>query len=846
MSGSALPIGTAGNDFLSAPGITDDNLSGLAGNDTLLGFGGVDQLSGGAGNDCLDGGDLADILQGDAGDDTLLGGNGLDFLFADSPTGATGDDAASRNLLRGEAGDDVLLGALGRDTLDGGDGQDVLSGGGGADWLLGGNDADSFLIDFSIDPSFTSNFLAADTIADFSRTQGDSLSFGLSNGVLQGALGPAPLIWRGALQTIGGPLPGLALPGAELGLGYLQAWYIPAASTDTAPGGWIAIDLDQDDVLSTSDLLIRLMTPTSTPESFYSWVAAGSFAGMAGTANDDAISAISSGSRLFGLGGADLLLGEAAADWVSGGAGADTLAGLGAADQLWGGAGYDWLYGGNGNDALYADGPTLDDVDAPDAANLLDGDVGNDSLFGGAGLDRLLGGNNDDFLYGSDGADVLDGGAGNDWLIGGDGGDSLVGGTGTDTLGGGGGDDRLLLQDTVDWLDGGDGFDWLILSTGLFIDLGLLENQVTNGAWIAGFEAVDARNASAAVTILGGSDANYIFGGSGRDSLTGNDGDDYLQGGAGNDTLAGGLGQNILEGGSGNDVFRAESTDDLLLENAGQGADTVYASLDFYLPAEIETLVLSSTVSALRGIGNEGNNLLFGNALGNELSGGGGDDTIQGGAGDDTLQGDAGDDLLSGGEGTGDLVNYAGLSEFGQNVVVNLTSSWATGTAGSDVLQGIEHVLTGAGDDQLVGNAAANYLSAGSGQDVLRGEAGADSLIGGEGDDTLYGGEGADSMAGGSGNDLYFYIDSQDQVIEVSGGGQDTIITSANVTMAADVEVLVIADGVSSLTVIAGPTGGMLVGNGLSQTFQGGAGDDVILAGGGTLADILALFNNWL
>jgi hypothetical protein len=28
-----------------------------------------------------------------------------------------------------------------------------------------------------------------------------------------------------------------------------------------------------------------------------------------------------------------------------------------------------------------------------------------------------------------------------------------------------------------------------------------------------------------------------------------------------------------------------------------------------------------------------------------------------------------------------------------------------------------------------------------------------------------------------------------------------------------------------------------------SQNFQGGAGDDVILAGGGSLADIMALFN---
>ncbi|MBM3587787.1 MAG: hypothetical protein FJX33_08265 [Alphaproteobacteria bacterium] len=62
MSGTFPPIRTAGDDFLSTPGITDDSLAGLAGQATLLGFGGVDQLSGGTGNDWLDGGDLADGL----------------------------------------------------------------------------------------------------------------------------------------------------------------------------------------------------------------------------------------------------------------------------------------------------------------------------------------------------------------------------------------------------------------------------------------------------------------------------------------------------------------------------------------------------------------------------------------------------------------------------------------------------------------------------------------------------------------------------------------------------------------------------------------------------------------
>jgi Ca2+-binding RTX toxin-like protein len=374
------------------------------------------------------------------------------------------------------------------------------------------------------------------------------------------------------------------------------------------------------------------------------------------------------------------------------------------------------------------------------------------------------------------------------------------------------------------------------------------------------------------MTILGSFDGNYLFGGSGSDCLMGNDGDDYLQAGMGHDTLAGGTGQNILEGGAGNDFYHIESMDDLPLESPGEGADTISAGVDFYLPADIETLILSSSGNAQRGYGNEGNNLLIGNSLANELTGGPGNDTIRGEAGDDTLQGGSGDDLLIGGDGAGDWVSYADLSEFGLNVTVNLNSSLAVGAAGADQLQGIEHVTTGAGADQLHGNAWANNLSAGAGADGLWGGAGADTLDGGEqddtllggsegdlliggvgrdsmagdaGNDTLDGGEGADSMAGGSGNDLYFFIDAQDQIIETAGGGQDTIITSADVSMAAEVEVLVIAQGVSDLNLIAGACGAVMIGNGLSHTFQGGAGDDVILADGGSLADILALFATW-
>ncbi|MBM3587784.1 MAG: calcium-binding protein [Alphaproteobacteria bacterium] len=195
--------------------------------------------------------------------------------------------------------------------------------------------------------------------------------------------------------------------------------------------------------------------------------------------------------------------------------------------------------------------------------------------------------------------------------------------------------------------------------------------------------------------------------------------------------MAGGSGQNILEGRLGNDLYWIKSADDLVLENPGAGSDKIVAGIDFYIPSEFEILTLYPTGNAQRAIGNEGNNLIIGNALAIELLGGAGHNSLQGGAGNDTLQGDAGNDHLIGGDGAGDWISYANLSEFGQNVVVHPANSAASGAAGRDWLQGIEHVLTGAGNDQIIGNAAANHLLEGAGSDMLWGDAGADTLDGG-------------------------------------------------------------------------------------------------------------------
>jgi Ca2+-binding RTX toxin-like protein len=129
-----------------------------------------------------------------------------------------------------------------------------------------------------------------------------------------------------------------------------------------------------------------------------------------------------------------------------------------------------------------------------------------------------------------------------------------------------------------------------------------------------------------------------------------------------------------------------------------------------------------------------------------------------------------------------------------------------------------------------------------AGDDRIDGLAGNDSLLGMSGNDTLTGDAGADTLMGGAGNDLYVISDTLDVIIETANGGADTIITSVSMSIPNDIETLRIATDVSGVTLTGGAGNDMLVGNGLTNTFNGGAGDDVILAGNVTLADIYALF----
>ena len=137
-----------------------------------------------------------------------------------------------------------------------------------------------------------------------------------------------------------------------------------------------------------------------------------------------------------------------------------------------------------------------------------------------------------------------------------------------------------------------------------------------------------------------------------NDHLTGNAADNLIEGGAGNDTINGGLGNDSLDGGSGtdylaggagDDAYYVDSTQDTVVEQTGEGTDTVYSSVDFTLGSYVENLTLLGN-TVINGSGNDLANVLTGNTAANTLNGGAGNDTLIGGLGSDTLTGGSGQD----------------------------------------------------------------------------------------------------------------------------------------------------------------------------------------------------------
>ncbi|MEO0032009.1 MAG: hypothetical protein RIS94_1767 [Pseudomonadota bacterium] len=286
-------------------------------------------------------------------------------------------------------------------------------------------------------------------------------------------------------------------------------------------------------------------------------------------------------------------------------------------------------------------------------------------------------------------------------------------------------------------------------------------------------------------------------------------------------------GDDIVVTGSGNDTITTNGNDDRVLSGAGNDRIDLGQHNDFADAGPGDDIVL----------GWEGNDTILGGP-GNDIIGGGSqDDVLIGGLGDDRLDGGSGADRMTGGNGDdtfvvdnpGDAViertlggNDTVYTSVSFTVPAHVETLVQTGTAAIDA--------TGtSGNNTIVGNAGANRLSGGRGDDVLSGM---------DGNDRLLGGVGADRMNGGAGDDTFVVDNPLDQVIEIAGGGRDTVMATVSRTMPLNVEVLKLA-GTADLWARGTVADETMVGNSGANVLYGGGGVDTVTGGQG--ADTFSL-----
>jgi Ca2+-binding RTX toxin-like protein len=287
-------------------------------------------------------------------------------------------------------------------------------------------------------------------------------------------------------------------------------------------------------------------------------------------------------------------------------------------------------------------------------------------------------------------------------------------------------------------------------------------------------------------------------------AFDGEAGSDTLIGGQGQDLLIGGAGADLMMGGAGSDIYRVDDGGDIVLELAGSGADTIYASVSYLLPGHVEALELMGSAN-LSGTGNELNNVIVGNGGANRLTGHDGNDRLDGGAGADTLLGGLGNDVYVV-DSVGDVV-----SETRAGGGVDTVETLISYTLGRFV----EHLtLGGAGDLAGTGNGLANRITGNAGNNTLDGAAGADTL------------------AGGAGNDFYFVDNAGDRVTEAAASGNDTVRASAIFTLGANIEVLELT-GEADLNGTGNALANLLRGNAGSNQLNGSTGADTMEGGEG-------------
>ncbi|MBC7819265.1 MAG: hypothetical protein IAG10_20455, partial [Planctomycetaceae bacterium] len=821
-----------------------ENVSGGAGNDTLIGDDNVNALNGGVGNDSLHGLGADDLLIGGEGHDRLRGGAGNDSL-----DGGGGNDA-----IFGEANDDTISLSFGDDSINGGSGIDLLTGRG---------DFDFQLTDTELVSGFGNSAVEYIELAQLSGGIGDNL---LS---ANGFSGSVTLVGGDGRDTLGDAAGNDSLVGGNGS----DVYRLTASGTDivveAAGGGSDRLDYSPAsggvsiDLTRTTQQTVRAnhrLTLSAEVEQFRSsrfadtvmfLVAdAGLTRQLDGGVNDDPTALdtlrFQSGATNWQITGATSgsALGISSVSPIQF-TGFESLGGGNSDDAFVLGAGVSFggaIDGGQGNDLLDWSAATSSRV-VTLTDNSSAGFAGGEASVAGGfrGIESLLGSLRNDTLIGDDIAMT--------WNVA----DKQL----TDTA-----SHRTLTWDSFETLVGGSGND-------TFVNLRSSSANNLNGG--AGDDSLDASDATSAITLRGGEGHDTLIGGKGADNLDGGAGDDYLAGGLGNDTLLGSAGSdsfddiagnNLLDGGTGNDAVRFIGTWTLGSSGSGLTFDSVEAiqgagSSDVLAGTSGNDLFSVTadgvTVENSPGLVFQGFETLQGSNGFDTVTGSDQDDqfgvssngtvtaygarllgfeTITGGGGMDRLQGDNATNesfTLSAtgvkvGGGPATFLNFEVLSGGNGNDSLTVTSSVGSATAwtisrtnGGEVaglaFSNIETVRGGSGDDSftmlLTGSVA--RLEGGGGRDrldysafnnavsvnllsqtgtgigtiigitAIRGGIGSDQLVGGASGDLLEGGDGNDTLNGGDGLDTLIGGAGSDSLI--GGAAVDCVIESRDADM---------------------------------------------------------------
>jgi trimeric autotransporter adhesin len=246
------------------------------------------------------------------------------------------------------------------------------------------------------------------------------------------------------------------------------------------------------------------------------------------------------------------------------------------------------------------------------------------------------------------------------------------------------------------------------------------------------------------------------------------------------------------------------SAGDTVVELAGEGIDTVQASVSTTLGANVENLKLTGSASLI-GTGNALDNILEADGSVSMLAGGDGNDTY--------LIGPNGDDDILVETATGGIDTVIAAHDYRlPDHIENLTV--------------LDPRVSDFGSFLLVPYGASEHTVAGYGNELQN------MLVGGRANNVLDGGLGADTLIGGAGNDTYAVDNIGDIVTEQANEGLDTVLSTVTHQLSSNVEHLTLT-GVASVDGTGNALNNELRGNSAANVLDGGTGNDSLMGFGG-------------